>query len=828
MNKPPSSALSLPRTLSSIETFGFGFGGLLLWLGTAPAMNAALGPGALLVWIPGAFVGVLLNLQVQRLGQHLTDVAGGTPNFTTHLLRRYPPLAIYAAMGYFLGWISVPAMNAIILTDLIDSNLSPLGIHPPIMPLRIAFLLLPFIMAFSGTRTLGILHAFFAFPAIGLLITFCLQGMGWLSMAPSSPGFFPSDWGDLTLVDWMKWFYIAVYAVYGCETESSFVADSRRPNITLRCLSITASFIPIVYVGGSWLLMRLSNDAQFGDSTFLNMAAAGQHFWGGSAPTLITFLITSGCLLSSATAASNCPRVLYQLSKDGYLPSIFSVVSKRVVFAPGLIFTLSLSLISLAWGDVSRVVMVTGTGYLMSMMAIHLGEWVGRRDPETRWSWLSLGFFGVEATVLIVGGIAWGWQDWMIGLAMPALVGLIGTQVPRIRVPSFHPSWWIKRMNDHPFDPKTDWVAFQVAVLIFLVCSAISIGWLTATELNQLGTDVLEAGTNYGALFSITLVIGAFVGVAVACWTSLAQIATITEARDQVEQTLEELQHTQSQLVQAEKMSSLGQLVAGVAHEINNPVNFISGNLEHLQESSESILQLINLYQDAYPEPHEDIQDLVEDIDLDFLQEDLPKVLQSMFMGSDRIREIVESLRTFSRLDEAEFKATNVHEGIGSTLLILRHRLQGNGARPAIEVVQDYEPDLPLVMCYPGSLNQVVMNIVANSIDAIDEQVEKQGSLASKNFRPKITLQTGLVQQQRLEIVIADNGPGIPVAIQNRIFDPFFTTKEIGKGTGMGMSISYQIITEKHDGTLSVSSRPGEGTQFTISIPIHQGKIKVT
>ncbi|MGD1936230.1 MAG: ATP-binding protein [Cyanophyceae cyanobacterium] len=824
MNKPASPVLSLPRTLSSLETFGFGFGGLLLWLGTAPAMNAALGSGALLVWIPGAVIGVLLNLQVQRLGQHLPNVAGGTPNFTTHLLRRYPPLALYAAMGYFLGWISVPAMNAIILTDLIDSNLSPFGINPPIIPLRIAFLLIPFIMAFSGTRTLGILHAFFAFPAIGLLITFCLQGLGWLSTAPSSPGFFPSDWGDLTPVDWMKWFYIAVYAVYGCETESSFVADSRRPNITLRCLSITASFIPIVYVGGSWLLMRLSTSASLGDSTFLNMSAAGQYFWGGAAPTLITFLIASGCLLSSATAASNCPRVLYQLSKDGYLPSVFSVVSKRVVFAPGLIFTLSLSLISLAWGDVSRVVMVTGTGYLMSMMAIHLGQWVSRRDPETRWSWLSLGFFALEAAVLIVGGIAWGWQDWTIGLAMPALVGLMGTQVPRLRVPVLHPAWWVKRMNDHPFDPKTDWVAFQVAVLILLMCGAISAGWLTATELNQLGADTLKADGSYGAygaIFSITLVIGAFVGVAVACWTSLAQIATITEARDQVEQTLGELQHTQSQLVQAEKMSSLGQLVAGVAHEINNPVNFISGNLEHLQESSESLLQLIDLYQETYPAPHEDIQELVEDIDLDFLQEDLPKVLRSMFMGSDRIREIIESLRTFSRLDEAEFKATDIHEGIDSTMLILRHRLKANDVRPEIEIVQDYESNLPPVVCYPGSLNQVVMNIVANAIDAIDERVQEQGSLASKDseskFEPKITLQTRLIKPEWLEIVIADNGPGIPVAIQNRIFDPFFTTKDIGKGTGMGMSISYQIITEKHRGTLSVSSRPGKGAKFTIA-----------
>lgn len=814
MDKSSSSALLLPRTLSSLETFGFGFGGLLLWLGTAPAMNAALGPGALLVWIPGTIIGVLLNFQVQRLGTHLPKVAGGTPNYTSHLLRRYPALALYAAMGYFLGWISVPAMNAIILTDLIDSNLTPLGIHPPIIALRVGFLLLPFIMAFSGTRTLGILHAFFAFPAIGLLLTFCLQGLGWISAAPSSPGFFPTDWGELTAVDWMKWFYIAVYAVYGCETESSFVADSRRPNITLRCLSITASFIPIVYVGGSWLLMRLSSGRDLGDSTFLHMTAASQNFWGSYAPTLVTFLIASGCLLSSATAASNCPRVLYQLSKDKYLPPLFSVVSRRVVFAPGLWFTVSLSLISLAWGDISRVVMVTGTGYLMAMMAIHLGEWVSRHAPETRWPRLSLGFFLLEGTVLVVGGIAWGWQDWVIGLLMPAVVGLVATQLPRLQIAVLHPSWWTNRIAKGSSNAKADWIALQVAVIILLVCSAVSVGWLVRAGLGQ-----MEASVSYGALFSITLVIGAFVGVAIACWTSLPQIAAITEARDQVEQTLEELQHTQTQLVQAEKMSSLGQLVAGVAHEINNPVNFINGNLKHIEDYSESLLDFISLYQDNYPDPPQQIQAAEADIELDFLQDDLRKIVQSMKMGTDRICEIVLSLRTFSRLDEAEFKSANIHEGIDSTLLILRHRLNATNIRPAIEVIRDYDHHLPPVTCYPGQLNQVVMNLVANAIDALDEKSES-AKADSSSFEPRITLRTGRVGQDWIEIAVADNGPGIPPEAQTRIFEPFFTTKPVGKGTGMGMSISYQIIVENHKGKLWVNSHPGKGTEFTISIPL--------
>lgn len=776
-------------------------------------MHAALGPGALLVWIPGTIIGVLLNLQMQRVGSYLTDVSGGTPNYTTHLLRRYRPLARYAAMGYFLGWISVPAMNAIILADLVDSNLAPLGIETPVVALRIGFLLLPFIMAFSSARTLGILHAFFALPAIGLLLTFCLQGLGWLAMSPASPGFFPTDWGDLTLLDWMKWFYIAVYAVYGCETESSFVADSRKPRNTLRCLGLTACVIPIVYIGGSWLLMRLSSTA-LGDSTYLHMTAAGEPFWGSLDSALVTFLITTGCLLSSATAASNCPRVLYQLAKDRYLPPVFAVVSKRVVFMPGLLFTLGLSLISLAWGDVARVVMVTGTGYLMSMMAVHLGEWVSRREPETLLPRASLGFFALEATVLVVGGITWGWQDWLIGLLMPGIVALIATQVPRLRVAPLHPSWWRKWFIDSVYSPKSDWVALQVVVLILLVCGSVTIGWSVRGLMQRLGM------VSNGSIYSIMLVTVAFVGVAIACWTSLPQVAAITEAREQLEQTLEELQQAQTQLVQAEKMSSLGQLVAGVAHEINNPVNFIYGNLSHVQSYSEDLLALVDRYQETLPNPPDEIENMVEEMDLGFVQEDLPKMLQSMRMGTDRIRKIVLSLRTFSRMDEAEFKAADIHEGIDSTLLILQHRLKATHNRPEIEIHRDYSV-IPPVECHTSQLNQVVMNIVSNAIDALEEKLipdDKTEALSA--FIPRITVRTSIINQDWLEIAIIDNGSGMPSEVRSRIFNPFFTTKSIGKGTGMGMSISYQIVTEKHHGKLAVFSEPGQGTEFMIQIPL--------
>lgn len=284
----------------------------------------------------------------------------------------------------------------------------------------------------------------------------------------------------------------------------------------------------------------------------------------------------------------------------------------------------------------------------------------------------------------------------------------------------------------------------------------------------------------------------------------------------QLTTTLEALHQTQTQMVQSEKMSALGQMVAGVAHEINNPVNFIHGNLKYVNDYTQDLLQLIEAYQKHLPIPPKELQQQIEDIDLVFLTRDFIQIIQSMQVGTSRIREIVLSLRSFSRLDEAEFKAVDLHDGINSTLLLLRHRLQPIAGKPEIKVIQNYG-SLPHVECYPGQLNQVLMNLISNAIDALE------GGTTKPLEQPHTIHITTELHNNNARITIADNGCGIPEEVRSRIFDPFFTTKPIGKGTGLGLSISYQIITERHHGRLFCDSILGKETQFCIEIPVQQG-----
>ncbi len=292
-------------------------------------------------------------------------------------------------------------------------------------------------------------------------------------------------------------------------------------------------------------------------------------------------------------------------------------------------------------------------------------------------------------------------------------------------------------------------------------------------------------------------------------------ITSLSCVNTNLHETLDKLQSTQVQLIQNEKMSSLGQMMAGIAHEINNPVNFIHGNLFYTEKYTQSLLNLLQLYQKNFPNPPAIIQQEIETIDFDFMISDLNQILQSMTVGTRRIQEIVLSLRNFSRLDEAEIKEADIHSGIDSTLMILQHRLKTTNKYSEVQIKKKYG-DLPLIECYPGQINQVFMNILSNAIDVLELGVGEK----SRSEIPQILIFTQVIDEDWVAINIVDNGVGMTKEVCSKLFDPFFTTKPVGKGTGLGLSISYQIVVEKHHGQLICNSQPGQGSEFTIKIPV--------
>ena len=357
-------------------------------------------------------------------------------------------------------------------------------------------------------------------------------------------------------------------------------------------------------------------------------------------------------------------------------------------------------------------------------------------------------------------------------------------------------------------------------------------------------------GSDLWAIVSATPILdaeGQFVGV-------LRMITDITERKQaevalresesqlraknrQLKQTLRQLKQTQAQLIQNEKMVSLGQMVAGIAHEINNPVSFIYGNIAYAHQYATDLLNLIQLYAKDHPEPAAELQNTIKAIDLKFIALDFPRLLNSMKEGANRIREIVLSLRNFSRLDEAQIKSVNLHEGLDNTLLLLGHRLKEHAGKPRIEVRKEYG-QLPLVECYAGSINQVFMNLLSNAIDALEPQPEPRAITIRTEVVTKdkgefgeqqanltqLSQATSPLSPQWVVIRIADNGPGIPPKVQKKIFDPFFTTKPVGVGTGLGLAIAHSIIVEKHRGTLTCNTTLGEGTEFVIELPIRHNQ----
>ncbi|MBD0386706.1 MAG: hybrid sensor histidine kinase/response regulator [Nostoc sp. C3-bin3] len=294
------------------------------------------------------------------------------------------------------------------------------------------------------------------------------------------------------------------------------------------------------------------------------------------------------------------------------------------------------------------------------------------------------------------------------------------------------------------------------------------------------------------------------------------QLKQLTESLEQqVSDRTKALQQAQVQIVQQEKLSTLGELIAGIGHEINNPISFISSNIPPLEEYISGVTELLLLYEQEYPNPTAKITTAIKDLDLSFVLEDMAKILNSLELGSERIQNLSNSLRTFCRSDSDTKIFADLHQGIDSTLMILQHRLKANGDRPRIEVIKSYGV-LPEVSCYIGQMNQVFMNILANAIDALDEAITL-GKMS--NLIPQIQIATEIDSEQLVVIRIADNGMGIPERLKKRLFEPLFTTKTVGKGTGLGLSIAYEIVVEKHKGLLDVNSQPGLGTEFIIKIP---------
>ncbi|MEO5574175.1 MAG: amino acid permease [Gammaproteobacteria bacterium] len=529
--KNPAASLATLRLmpiLSNWEVWGFGFTGLLLWIMAAPGAHAVLGPQAILMWIPIVIVGVMINLQVRQMAAHWPDMAGGTANYTSRLFNN-SWVGRYAAMAYFQGWASVPTISAIILADITMQNLNIVGIFFPDWILRVAFTALAFLIAFAGTRALSVLHLCFVIPAVGFLLLFCVQGAGWLTFSSASPGLLPIDWGQFNFAEWAKWFFVATYAVYAVETSSSFMADARKPTTILRCLKTAAWIMPVVFIGGSWVLMQLSTGAEiYHDNIYQNLVQAALPFWGDLANLMVIFFVASACLLSCATGCANSPRVVYQLARDGHAAPVFGIASRRNVPGPALVLTLIISLIFLLWGDMTRVLVVTGTGYFVIFLFMHLGLWLNRGKSYVRWPWWALGFFVAELVIFVVGGIAWGWQDFLMGLLFPIAVMMVDALIRRFPVGIFNPVWWQQIYSTKRYNLVNDGIASQVALLILFVCGAAAIGWGLSGLVDGVRTSA--PGVN---LFAILILVIAFLGVAAACWTTLPKLALVEDAREQ-------------------------------------------------------------------------------------------------------------------------------------------------------------------------------------------------------------------------------------------------------------------------------------------------------